>query len=64
MEVTEFDDVFLQNILEKLSYENKKIIIVGNFNIDFLKYDSNCDSTTFLDNMYQNLLLPYITSPT
>ena len=64
MEVTEFNDVFLQNILEKLSYENKEIIIMGDFNIDILKYDTNSDSATFLDNMYENFLLPYIISPT
>ena len=64
MEVTEFNDVFLQNILEKLSYENKEIIIMGDFNIDILKYDTNGDSAMFLDNMYKNLLLPYIISPT
>ena len=64
MEVTEFNDIFLLNILEKLSYENKEIIVMGDFNIDILKYDRNCDSATFLDNMYENLLLPYITSPT
>ena len=35
---------------------------MGNFNFDILKYDSNSDSATFLCNMYENLLLPYITS--
>ena len=64
MEVTKFNDVFLQNILEKLSYENKEIIIMGDFNIDILKYDTNSNSATFLDNMYENLLFPYIISPT
>ena len=64
MEVTEFNDVFLQNILEKPSYENKEIIVMGNFNIDILKYDSNCNFAAFLDDMYENLLLPYIASPT
>ena len=29
MEVTEFNDVFLQNFLEKLSYKNKEIILTG-----------------------------------
>ena len=60
----EFNDVFLQNILETLSYESKEIIIMGDFNIDILKYDSNSNSAMFLDNMYENLLLPYIISPT
>ena len=52
----EFNDVFLQNILETLSYESKEIIIMGDFNIDILKYDSNSNSAMFLDNMYENLL--------
>ena len=37
MEVTEFNDVFHQNILENLSYENKEIILMVAFNIDILK---------------------------
>ena len=43
-EVTEFNYVFLQNILEKLSYENTEIIIMGDFNNDILKYDTNSNS--------------------
>ena len=39
-------------------------VTMGNFNIDILKYDRNCDSATFLDNMHENLLPPYITLPT
>ena len=39
MEVTEFNDVFLQNILEKRSYENKEIVM-GDFSIDIVKYDT------------------------
>ena len=37
---------------------------MGDFNIDLLKYDTNKDSTMFLDIMYTNFLLPYITIPT
>ena len=36
---------------------------MGDFNIDILKYDTNKDSEEFLDKMYTNFLLPYITSP-
>ena len=64
MEGTEFNDAFLQNFLEKFSDENKEIIIMGDFNIDILKYDTNSNSAMFLDSMYENLLLPYIISPT
>ena len=61
MDAREFNDNFLQNTLEKRSYENKDIILMGDFNIDILKYDTN-DSAAFLDMMYENL--PYISSPT
>ena len=37
---------------------------MGDFNIDILKYDTNSDSATFLGNIRENLLLPYIISPT
>ena len=63
MEVIQFNDVFLQNILERLSYESKEIILMDDFHIDILKYDANSDSATFLDNMYENIFLPYITCP-
>ena len=61
MDAREFNDNFLQNTLEKRSYESKDIILMGDFNIDILKYDTN-DSAAFLDMMYENL--PYISSPT
>ena len=64
MDAREFNDTFLQITLERLSYENKDIILMGNFNIDILKYDTNNDSAAFLDMMYENFLLPYISSPT
>ena len=64
MDAGEFHDTFLQSTLEKLSYENKGIILMGDFNIDILKYDTNNDSAAFLDMMYENFLLPYISSPT
>ena len=63
MEVTEFNDVFILNILGKISYGNKEIILMGDFNIDILKYVTNRNSSTFLNNTYENLLLPYIPSP-
>ena len=37
---------------------------MSDFNIDILKYDTNSDSAAFLDMMYENFLLPYISSPT
>ena len=64
MDVRDFNDTFLQNTLEKLSYENKGNILMDDFNIDILKYDTNNDSAAFLDMMYENFLLSYVSSPT
>ena len=47
-----------------MSKEDKTIVLLGDFNIDLLKYDTNKDSTPFLDLMYTNFLLPYVTTPT
>ena len=37
---------------------------MGDFNIDLLKYEQHKDTSTFLDFMYLNALIPHITSPT
>ena len=51
MDAREFSDTFLQNTLEKLSYEKKDIILMADFNIDIFKYDTNNNSAAFLDKM-------------
>ena len=45
------------------SHENEKIIFRGDFNIDLLKYDTDGDSSDFLDAMYAIFRLPYISAP-
>lgn len=54
----------LKDILEKLSKENKKIVITGDFNINLLKYDTNTSTLHFLDLMMQYNFMPKITIPT
>ena len=63
MDPAEFNDVYHHDVLEKLSNKYKTLVLMGNFNIDLLKYDSNIDLSTFLDKMYSSFLLPYILSP-
>ena len=53
MKVTEFNDVFFQNI-ENVSYESKEIIIMGDF---------NSNSATFLANMYETYFFPILLHP-
>ena len=64
MEISDFNKYYSSNLIETISLENEKIVLLGDFNVDLLKYDSNHDISDFLDTMHSNLLLPHITSPT
>ena len=63
MHPSEFNDIYLKDLLENLLHKNKTIVILGDFNIDLLKYDTEKDSADFLDSMYASFLLPYISAP-
>ena len=63
MHPSEFNDIYLKDLLENLSHESKTIVIMGDFNIDLLKYDTEKDSADFLDSTYASFLLPYISTP-
>ena len=39
-------------------------MLMGDFNIDLLKYDANADSVAFLDTTDTNFVLPSVTTPT
>ena len=60
MHPSEFNDIHLKDLLENLSHENKTIVIMGDFNIDLLKYDTEKDSADFLDSIM--LVSSYLTS--
>ena len=38
-------------------------MLIGDFNINLFKYDHKADSASFLDSLYTNFLLPYISTP-
>ena len=64
MGLNEFNDDYLNVLLEKLSKENKTIFILGDFNVDLLKYDKNNSTNDFLDSISSNSFLPQILLPT
>ena len=49
MKSTEFIDVYMSDLLQKNSKEDKAVMLIGDFNIGLLKYDTNADSTAVLD---------------
>ena len=64
MEVNEINSLFLNTLSENLlSEKNKEIVLLGDFNIDLLKYEKDHNTVDFLDQLYSTSLLPHITSP-
>ena len=57
MQQSEINDEYLKPLSENLISENKEVILVGDFNIDLLKCDSNKNAVSdFLDKIYSNNL--------
>ena len=48
MHRSEFIGEYLKPLSEKLTSENKEVILIGDFNIDLLKGDSNKKVSDFL----------------
>ena len=50
-DLDEFNELYLNVLLEKLNKENKSIFLLGDFNVDLLKYDKNSLTNEFLDSL-------------
>ena len=48
MQNSEFNDEYLKPLSEKLITKKKEVILLGNFNIDLLKCDSNKNVSDFI----------------
>ena len=60
-------DIFsstLFDIMEVLNTENKHCVIMGDMNIDLLKFGSHSKTSDYLDNIFTYGYLPVITKPT
>ena len=60
-------DVFtttMISILDILNRENRESVIMGDMNIDLLKYETHDKTETYLDEIFANGFLPVITKPT
>ena len=64
MDPHEFNNIYLNPLLEKFSFEKKSVVLLGDFNINLLNCDTNQDSSDFLDLMTSNSFAPGITKPT
>ena len=64
MSIKDFNDNFLCELMNKLDKENKKIMLIGDFNIDLMNYEKNNDTNNFVEILCNNSFLPNITKPT
>ena len=44
---SEFNDVYLHELLQNLGNDNKQIVLMDEFNTDMLNHDKDRNSTTF-----------------
>ena len=63
MDRNEFNGYYLNELLHKLSLENKSVILLGDFNVDLMKYDNHHSTSEFLDSLSSHLF-PHIIQPT
>ena len=64
MDLNEFNCHYLNALLEKLAKEQKTVFLLGDFNVDSLKYEQHKATNEFFDSLSSNTFLPYIIQPT
>ena len=63
MDVLDFHS-FINQLLDKISKEQKQIFILQDFNINLLNYHEHQPTNEFLDSLASNSIIPYILQPT
>ena len=64
MSFNSFNSEFLKPLLHKINLESKQTILLGDFNVNLLDTETCTDSSTFLDTLGSNLIVPQILIPT
>ena len=64
MDLNEFTDYFLNPLMLKLSKENKNVFLMGDFNADLIKANSDTPISHYFDCLTSYLFTPHITLPT
>ena len=64
MDLSEFNDDYIEPLLEELAAKDKTMFLMGDFNIDLLKIETDRLTANFFDSMTAQLLVPHIIHPT
>ena len=63
MNINEFNDDYLNELLDKLSKENETILLLGDFYINLLNYDIHPPTNEFLESLSSHYFLLHILQP-
>ena len=63
MDVLDFN-YLINQLLDKISKEQKQIFLLGDFNINLLNYNEQQPTNDFLDSLDVNSIIPHILQPT
>ena len=55
---------FIKTLLEKLETEKTEIILMGDYNINILNYNSDNKTSDFIDKMFASFFYSTINNPT
>ena len=64
MDLFEFIHKYLNPLLVKLAKGQKTVFLLGDFNVDLLKYQQHKTANEFLYSLSSNMFLPHIAQPT
>ena len=63
MDISDFNKNHLNTLLDKLSKEDKKIFLLGVFNINWLNYNDHQPKNQFLGSLASSSFILYILQP-
>ena len=63
MDLNDFNNNYLNNLLDKVSKEQKSVFLLGDFNVNLLNYNDHNPTNEFLDSLASNSFVPYILQP-
>ena len=63
MNLNEFNDNYLNILLQKISNEKKNVFLLDDFNVNLLKYDKHAATNKFLHSLTSHMFLSYIFHP-
>ena len=63
VDLIDFNTNYLNNLLDKVSKEQKSVFLLGDFNVNLLNYNDHNPTNEFLDSLASNSFVPYILQP-